>query len=83
MEDALIDKLGQLMEGGDEKAARKFIIEHFDEFPADVQGELAVELFREAMQSDLSEREAIAKLKEEAIEAMEALDSLDDKKATN
>lgn len=70
-----IDQLRVLVETGTEEQIRTFIAEHFSEFPERVQKDISVQLFREAIQGEIQEREAILAVKKQAVEIIEALEA--------
>ncbi len=71
----IVEQLKQLIETGTETEARKFIADHFNEFPEHLQKTLAVELFKEAMVEDFETRQQIVEMKKEAIEVFEAIEA--------
>lgn len=68
------EQLKALMETGTEDEVRSFVAEHFTELPEDMQKTLVVELFKEALEAETKEREAIVALKEEAVEMIETIE---------
>jgi len=52
----IVQQLRDVMAQGDEAAARKFILDHFDELPAELQKELATEMFAESLQGTLAKQ---------------------------
>ena len=76
----LAEQLDRILDTGTEEEATNFVVEHFKEFPADVQRELAVALYSDALEEDLAKREALAELKKEAIGAIEAMEKSEGQK---
>lgn len=72
MSDAL-EQLKTLLKTGSEDQVRDFIAEHFAEFPEDIQQTFAIELFREAIDSEVKELRTTVALKEEVVRAIEAI----------
>ncbi|MCE9541667.1 hypothetical protein K8R03_03900 [Candidatus Kaiserbacteria bacterium] len=73
--DTIIERLLVLVEAGDEEEVRNFIAEHFAELPSEMQKNLAVELFKESLSVEVSEREKIIAAKKDAVALIEALDA--------
>jgi hypothetical protein len=71
----ILEQLRTLMEKGTEEQVRAFVGEHFAELPEDVQKEFAVALFREAIDEEIQEREAIVKMKEEAVRMIDEVEN--------
>ena len=74
---ALAEELNKLMASGDEGATMQFVVEHFKEFPEETQRSLAVGLFADAMAEDVAEREALHKMKQEAVEIIDAFEQVE------
>lgn len=70
--DDMEKQLEALIEGGDEQALRRFVVDHFTEFPPEAQQEFAVELFTEAL-----ENARIEQTKEDIAGAIESLEKGD------
>lgn len=79
----LAQELQKLMSTGDEAVTRKFVIEHFKDFPEETQRELAVGLFADAMAEDLAQRETLLQMKREAVETIESFQEAETEKESN
>jgi len=66
------------MQTGTEEEVRAFVADHFTELPEAMQKELAVELFKEALDEEIATRKAIIAEKDEAIKLIEALEKADE-----
>ena len=66
----LAEQLDRILDTGTEEEATQFVVDHFKEFPEDVQRELTVALYSDALQEDLAKREALTELKKEAIQTL-------------
>ena len=73
-EQELYNAFMALIESGDEKAARSFLIEHFNEFSEKTREEVAFAFFVDAVEKDA----AIQKIKEEGVQALESFDQISD-----
>lgn len=73
----ILEQLNAVIEKGDEKAVRAFVIAHFAELPEAMQKELAVEMFKEAMEKDFKEKKEIVEMKKEAVEAIDLIEELE------
>jgi hypothetical protein len=67
----LVEQLESLIEKGDERAARAFVMEHLKEFPEELQRSLAVDLFSDALDETARSQENLMRMKEKAVEAIE------------
>ena len=74
----LVKELETLIASGDEAATKRYIVEHFRDFPKETQQDLAVALFEDAMSDELKDRESLAKLKQEAVRAIKAVETIDE-----
>lgn len=72
----LYDEFRELTEKGDETNARQFLIDHFAEFPEDVQGDIVVAFFEEAITDTSKETEALDKIREDTLEEVKAMEKL-------
>ena len=70
----IIQQLRSIVDTGTEDEVRSFVAEHFSNLPADMQKELGVELFKEALDEEVREREAIVAQKREALALISALE---------
>lgn len=73
----LVQQLESLIASGNEAETKRFVIEHFKEFPIETQQDLAVSLFEDALSDELSNKEALAAIKKDAVRAMNAVDAID------
>jgi len=62
-------QLQQVMQQGSEEEARKFIADHFVEFPKDAQEELALAFFEEALEKSVDEEKTIRDFQGQALDA--------------
>ena len=67
----LATELQTLIENGSEAEARKFVIDHFAEFPPETQRELAVGLFSDALDREAQNAEEIGELRKIAADAID------------
>ena len=70
-----LDQLRTLVENGTEEEVRAFIAQHLSEFPEDFQKEITVALFREALQEEIRERDAIIEIKQKVVEVIDAIEA--------
>ena len=73
--DTLKAELVRLMEAGDEKALERFALDHFTEFPKDVQGDILLSFVSETLEKQAGQTK-IADLQKRGIEALEKLAAL-------
>ena len=73
----ILEQLEAVAVKGNESELRAFVTAHFAELAEAMQKELAVELFKEAMEDDFKEKQAIAEMKKEAVEAIELIEELE------
>lgn len=66
----LNEQLQSLLDSGDEAGARKLVIEHFKQFPPEIQQRFAVDLFAEALDARTEATEAAVQLKQDIAEAI-------------
>lgn len=68
----LLAHLEKFAAAGDEKAFESFVIEHFEEFPEEVQGKLLFGFFSETVEKEAGNA-AIAQLQQQGLEALDEL----------
>ncbi|OGG80666.1 hypothetical protein A3A39_03160 [Candidatus Kaiserbacteria bacterium RIFCSPLOWO2_01_FULL_54_13] len=80
-------QLDVLLEAGDEKALERFVLDHFTEFPEDVQGKLALSFYTDALEKEAADGK-VMDIQEKGLETMrklkemkEALSSKEEKKS--
>ena len=73
----LLAAMEKLAEAGDEKAMEAFALEHFQEFPEDVQGKILFEFFGQALEREAGAA-AIANLQQQGLEALDELQKVKD-----
>lgn len=71
----LYNRLQQVLEQGDDQAARKFVSDHINEFPEDVQQQIALALFEEALDQQAVARATRDSVQKQGLEAAAMLDS--------
>ena len=72
----LLIEMERLVEAGDEKAIERYMLDHFEEFPEDVQGKLLLGFYTEALESQAGEAE-IAKIQKEGLDAIKTIDEFE------
>ena len=70
----LYKKLTELMDAGDEKNAKDFLIEHIKEFPADVQKKIVFEFFADALDKTVENKTRNTQIQKEGMEAIEEIE---------
>lgn len=75
MYDALKRQLTELIEAGDAQALERFVLDHFTEFPEEMQGKLLATFYIEAIGTD-SPDDAVRDLQEEGLALMDKLAAL-------
>lgn len=80
---SLYQQFKDVAAAGNEEDARKFLIDHLNEFPEDVKNGITLALFEDALNEASAQESAEANLKQESIDVMNALEQsmriLDDK----
>ncbi len=76
---ALYNKLVELFEAGDEKAAKSFLAQHVKEFPEDIQKKIIFALFEDALETKVDTDARIAEIQQEGIDSIK---SIEDKENT-
>jgi hypothetical protein len=71
--DELKAELGRVMETGDDAALEKFLIDHFKEFPRDIQGSILLEFYTDALEKRAGEH-TIARVQEVALKLLKHLE---------
>lgn len=74
---SILEQLESLIATGTETEVRAFVVKHFKELPEAMQKDLAVELFKEAMEKDFSDKQAIAEMKKEVVEAIDIIEEME------
>lgn len=72
-----IDGLREVISSGTEEEAMKYVQDHFQEFPKELQQRIVVGLFADAARADLDERMAVADVKGQIVELLREFDALD------
>lgn len=68
----LTEGLEAALRAGDEAAARAFVLEHFTEFPDEVQQALALDIVSEALDGYLAGSRALELMKQDAADMIRA-----------
>jgi len=80
----LYNKLMELVDAGDEQAAKDFLIEHIKEFPEDVRNKIIFEFFEDAVDQQIENSTNKAEIQKQGLEALKEIgkaeDSLKDEK---
>ena len=71
---ALYDDLNKLVEAGDEKAVRSFLIEHINDFPEEIKKKIVFEFFDEAVSKEVESGEHKATLQKEGMDTLKDID---------
>ena len=71
----LLAHMEKLAEAGDDKAFEAFVLEHFKEFPEEIQGKILFGFFSETLEKQAGEA-AIAQVQKEGLEALEELEKI-------
>ncbi len=71
----LLAEMERLLEKGDEKALEAFTLEHFKEFPEDVQGKLLLSFYTEALEKEAGEP-GIADIQQQGLDALKGIDAI-------
>lgn len=72
---AILRELESLIATATETEVRAFIVKHFTELPEAMQKDLAIELFKEAMEDDLKAKMTIAEMKKDVVEAIDIIEA--------
>jgi len=72
----IYDEFLKVAEGGDEEAAKKFLIAHMKEFTEQEQGEIIAAFFEDALDGSAAGAEAAAGFQKQAISTVEGLDTM-------
>lgn len=72
----LYNQFLDLLKRGTEQEARRFLIDHFSDFPKDVQGEITAAFFQEGLDRLATEKKLIGEFQDETIQFMHAMDRL-------
>ena len=65
----LLDSFMKVVDKGDERAAKDFIIDHLDDFPAQTQQKIVSAFFFDALEKEANEIERKAALQKEVLSA--------------
>ncbi len=65
--------LEKLIDAGDESAARQYLVDHYIDFPLDVQDKIAFAFFTEAVDAAEEEDAVVSAVQEEGISIMRFL----------
>ncbi len=68
----LMAEIDKLVDAGDEKAVERFMIDHYQELPEEVQGKLLLGFYAESLQKEADEAR-IMELQEQGVELLDAL----------
>ncbi|HEV3245485.1 MAG TPA: hypothetical protein VG102_03935 [Candidatus Paceibacterota bacterium] len=71
----LLAEMEKLAEAGDEKAFDRFVLDHFTEFPEEVQGKLLMNFYTENLEKRAGEA-AIADIQKQGLQALEDLQKI-------
>lgn len=71
----LLAQMEKLAEAGDEKAYEAFVLEHFKEFPENVQGKVLFGFFSETLEKEAGTA-ATVQLQQQGIEALDELEKI-------
>lgn len=69
----IYENILKLVQAGDKEKAMAYMKEHWDTFPEELQEELTVVFFEDAIKNQAAEAEAISELQKEGIEVMDTL----------
>jgi hypothetical protein len=72
--DTIYEELSKVMEAGDEKAAKDFIIKNLDKFPQEEQDGIIARLFEEALMQKGKAVLAVADFQKQTLAAAGAID---------
>ena len=78
-----VAQLRALIASGNEADVRTFVVEHFSDLPENLQKELGVLLFKEALQGEIQERDAILAIKKEAVAMIDTIEQAEREEGTN
>ena len=70
----LYDKFLEVMGRGDEAETRVFLVEHFEEFPEDVQNEIFVSFLEEGLERTREEMELVEGVQKDIIKNAQVLE---------
>jgi hypothetical protein len=73
----LLAEMERLVEAGDEKAYETFVLEHFKEFPEEVQQKILMGFFTETLDRQ-TPADDIAEIQKQGIDALEKLQAIKD-----
>ena len=69
-------ELLDILKKGDEQEARKFLTDHFAEFPEDLQGEIATGFFEEGLGRVATEKKLLGEFQDNTSQFMAHMDRL-------
>jgi hypothetical protein len=75
-QEELLSEMERLVEAGDEKAFERFVLDHFTEFPEDVQGKLLLNFYTETVEKQAGEA-VIADIQKEGLDAIAKIDEIE------
>ncbi len=68
----LLAEIDKLADAGDEKALERFMIDHYEELPEEVQGKLLLGFYTESLQKEADEARVV-ELQKKGVEVLDAL----------
>ena len=78
-EKQLFAEIDKLVDTGDQKALEKFLIDHYEDLPENMKGELLLSFYEESLQKEADEAR-VASMQQKGIAALEALSSMKEPK---
>lgn len=78
----LLDSFMQVVDKGDERAAKDFIIDHLNDFPIETQQKIVSAFFFDALEKEATEIERKAALQKEVLAAFDTVEKAE-KNITN
>ncbi len=68
---SLYNEFARLVELGDEAKVRQFVVDHFQEFPEDIQGKLTLAFFEEALSNEAETTGSVSSIKDAGASALQ------------
>ena len=69
----IANELSKVIENGTEAEARQFIMDHFKELPEELQRSLALDVFEEALEEEVTKQDMVIELRKEASDVINKL----------
>ncbi len=71
-DEQLLKQMEATLENGGEEALERYVIDHFEELPKDIQGQVLTQFMRETVEGS----QAVTRVQEEGMAALDAIAAL-------